>query len=103
MSSMPGIEGKCYIVKSQSTITSRPLYILLLTDVTIVLLRLLGKQRDPEKIEEEGKVGMLEDEENWKGAVKILEMSLVFYQTIRTVFIDCSFYVVVVICGLSLV
>lgn len=91
------------IIKSKSTIASRPLYILLLTDVTIVLVRLLEKRRHIEKVEEEKKLGPQEDEQNWAGAVKILEMGLAIYQTIRAIFIDFSFYTVVVICGLSLV
>ncbi|KAF7134820.1 hypothetical protein RHSIM_Rhsim08G0221500 [Rhododendron simsii] len=91
------------IVKSRSTIASRPLYILLLTDVIIVVVRLLEKQRSLEKTQEEEKHGMQGDGQNWAGAFKILEIGLVFYQIVRALFIDCSFYMVVVICGLSLV
>ncbi|KAL6996492.1 hypothetical protein U1Q18_006624 [Sarracenia purpurea var. burkii] len=91
------------IVKPRSTIASRPLYILLLTDVTIVLIRLLEKRRDFEKSEEDKKPAMQENGYNWAGAIQILEIGLVFYQVIRALFIDCSFYMVVVICGLSLV
>ncbi|PSS17912.1 Endoglucanase [Actinidia chinensis var. chinensis] len=91
------------IVKSRSTIASRPLYILLLTDVTIVVVRLLEKRRALEKTEEDEKHGSQEDANIWAGAFNILEMGLVFYQIIRGLFIDCSFYMVVVICGLSLV
>ncbi|KAH7866589.1 hypothetical protein Vadar_022359 [Vaccinium darrowii] len=88
------------IVKSRSTIASQPLYILLLTDVTIVVVRLLEKRRSFDKAEEGEK---REIHGNWMGAFKILEIGLVFYQIIRALFIDCSFYMVVVICGLSLV
>ncbi|KAE9467754.1 hypothetical protein C3L33_00273, partial [Rhododendron williamsianum] len=91
------------IVKSRSTIASRPLYILLLMDVIIVVVRLLEKQRSLEKTHEEEKHGMHGDGQNWAGAFKILEIGLVFYQIVRALFIDCSFYMVVVICGLSLV
>lgn len=91
------------IVKSRSTIASRPLYILLLMDVIIVVVRLLEKQRSLEKTQEEEKHGMHGDGQNWAGAFKILEIGLVFYQIVRALFIDCSFYMVVVICGLSLV
>lgn len=91
------------IVKSRSTIASQPLYILLLTDVTIVVVRLLEKQRRFDKAEEGEKLEIHSDGQNWMGAVKILEIGLVFYQIIRALFIDCSFYMVVVICGLSMV
>ncbi len=42
-----------------------------------------------------------EENQNWDGAVKVLERGLVAYQSVRAVFIDCSIYMVVVICGLS--
>ncbi|KAK2984868.1 hypothetical protein RJ640_008633 [Escallonia rubra] len=88
------------IVKSRSIIASRPLYVLLLTDVTIVIARLaLEKRRGFEKADG----GEQKDAHNWAGAVKVLEMGLVLHQTIRAVFIDCSFYLAIVICGLSLI
>lgn len=89
-----------HIVKSGSVVASRPLYILLLTDVTIVFARLLNAQRNSEEAVEERKVPK-EENQNWDGAVKVLERGLVAYQSIRAVFIDCSIYMVVVICGLS--
>ncbi|OWM78184.1 uncharacterized protein LOC116199967 [Punica granatum] len=89
-----------HIVKSGSIIASRPLYILLLTDVTIVLARLRNAQKSlGEPVEE--KKAPKEENQNWDGAVKVLERGLVAYQSIRAVFIDCSIYMVVVICGLS--
>lgn len=91
------------IVKSESVVASRPLYILLLTDITIVLARLhLENRRDSEEAEEE-KVASLEDGHSWTKAEKVLERGLVVYQAIRAIFIDCSVYLVIVICGLSLV
>jgi hypothetical protein len=90
------------IVKSESVVASRPLYILLLTDVTIVLARLyLERRRDSDEAEEERGVPR-EDAHNWETAEKILERGLVVYQIVRAIFIDCSVYAVVVICGLSL-
>lgn len=94
------------IVRSESVVASRPVYILLLTDVTIVLARLfyLEKQRGFMEAEEETKVAQAQDDgENWEGAVKVLERGLVVYQAIRGFFIDCSVYIVVVVCGVSLV
>lgn len=91
------------IVKSESVVASRPLYILLLTDVTIVLVLLhFEKLRGPEEAEEE-EVAPPKDRDNWAEAEKVLERGLVVYQATRAIFIDCSVYLVVVICGLSLV
>ncbi|CAK9161471.1 unnamed protein product [Ilex paraguariensis] len=92
------------IVKSKSIIASKPLYVLLLTDLTIVLAQLtLEKRRDSEKDKEEKETVSQKDGHNWRGAIKILEVGLVLHQTMRAILIDCSFYVVIVICGLSLV
>nr|GMC73238.1 hypothetical protein CQW23_11447 [Ipomoea batatas]GMC74888.1 hypothetical protein CQW23_11447 [Ipomoea batatas]GMC76103.1 hypothetical protein CQW23_11447 [Ipomoea batatas]GME10104.1 hypothetical protein CQW23_11447 [Ipomoea batatas] len=89
------------MTKSNSVIASRPLYIIILTDVTIVVARLLilGKPEDPDT----AAGGHNEDDEyNWSQAFAMLEIGLVLYQTIRALFMDCSFYLVVVLCGLSL-
>ncbi|KAJ9179152.1 hypothetical protein P3X46_010971 [Hevea brasiliensis] len=91
------------IVNSDSFIASRPFCIILLTDVTIVLARLFRESgNDSEEIEEEQNSGK-EDEDNWAGAVKLLERGLFLYQAICGIFTDCSVYLVAVICGLSLV
>ncbi|KAF2312637.1 hypothetical protein GH714_037094 [Hevea brasiliensis] len=56
-----------------SFIASRPFCIILLTDVTIVLARLFRESgNDSEEIEGEKNAGK-EDEDNWAGAVKLLE------------------------------
>ncbi|XVF26732.1 hypothetical protein REPUB_Repub14bG0043700 [Reevesia pubescens] len=90
------------IVSPESIVASRPLYIILLTDLTVVLGRLfLDKKGDSEEAEEE-KSGSPNNRHNWEGAVKLLERGLVAYQTLRALFIDFSIYAVVVICGLSL-
>ncbi|KAK4764972.1 hypothetical protein SAY86_026062 [Trapa natans] len=89
-----------HVVKSGSVVASRPLYILLLADVTIVFARLLSMPRNFEETAEERKVTR-EENQNWVEAVKVLERGLVAYQTVRAIFIDCSIYMVVVICGLS--
>ncbi|KAM1077803.1 hypothetical protein ACFX2I_024944 [Malus domestica] len=88
------------LVNSESVVASRPLYIILLTDVTIVFAWLWLVKR--EEVEEEGAAGP-QDGHNWVEAVKLLERGLVVYQAIRGIFIDFSVYAVVVICGLSLV
>ncbi|KAG6780478.1 hypothetical protein POTOM_013338 [Populus tomentosa] len=91
------------IVSSESIIASRPLYMVLLTDVTIVLVRLF-RERGNHGTEESERERMVskEDGDNWVGAVKLLERGLAVYQAIRGIFIDCSVYLVVVICALSL-
>ncbi|XWS20314.1 hypothetical protein CRYUN_Cryun31cG0090000 [Craigia yunnanensis] len=91
------------IVRSESIVASRPLYIISLTDLTVVLGRMcLDKKGDSEEAEEENARSQ-NNRQNWKGAVKLLDRGLVVYQTIRALFIDYSIYAVVVICGLSLI
>ncbi|EEF46502.1 uncharacterized protein LOC8274534 [Ricinus communis] len=92
------------IVRSESVIASRPLYIILLTDVAIVLGHMFHESGNngSEEAEAERMEPNKEDGDNWDGAVKLLERGLVLYQAIRGIFIDCSVYLVVVISGLSL-
>ncbi|KAL6559873.1 hypothetical protein OROGR_004990 [Orobanche gracilis] len=87
------------VVESKSLIAYRPLYALLLTDTLIVAARLAlySEGKEDDKQQAEGGVG-----NNWDGAVKLLEWGLVLHQTIRAVFIDCSFYLAIVVGGLSL-
>ncbi|EXB74485.1 hypothetical protein L484_026179 [Morus notabilis] len=96
------------IVTTESVVASRPLYILLLTDVSIVIARLhLENRRAPEDEGAEGQeeevLRIRDDGHDWTQALRFLERGLVVYQAIRGIFIDCSVYAVVVICGLSLV
>ncbi|GFP88882.1 hypothetical protein PHJA_001031900 [Phtheirospermum japonicum] len=87
------------VVESKSLIAYRPLYALLLTDALIVAARLAlyseGKEDDNE-------IKFKGGNNNWDGAVKLLEWGLVLHQTVRAVFIDCSCYVAIVVCGLSM-
>ncbi|XP_027344904.1 uncharacterized protein LOC113857288 [Abrus precatorius] len=91
-----------YYMISENVLASRPLYIVLLTDITIVLTRLyrgkasLLEETERERVEAHG------DKQSWGDAVKLLERGLVVYQAIRGAFIDCSIYLVVVVCGTSL-
>ncbi|KAL1565110.1 hypothetical protein AAHA92_07370 [Salvia divinorum] len=87
------------VVKSKSLIAYRPLYALMLSDLLIVAatLALLSQWRESE---EEVK---LEKDVNWDGAVKVLEWGIILHQTVRAIFIDCSLYAAIVICGLALV
>ncbi|XP_031250244.1 uncharacterized protein LOC116108095 [Pistacia vera] len=91
------------IVRSEGIVASRPLYILLLTDVTIVLAQLYLEERTHSEEAEKEKVIPQEEKHNLIQAIQIMEKGLVVYQSIWAVFIDFSIYVVVVVCGLSLV
>ncbi|KAJ4827670.1 hypothetical protein Tsubulata_035506 [Turnera subulata] len=88
------------IVSSESSIiASRPLYIVLLTDITIVLARLFReRENDYEEVE-------VEDQKEVKGTdpVKLLERGLAAYQVVHGMFVDCTIYLVVVISGISLI
>lgn len=91
-----------YYTISESILASRPLYIVLVTDVTIVVARIYREKTRflEEKEGDKGEAG--EDGHSWGDAVKLLERGLVLYQAIRGVFIDCSIYLVVVVCCISL-
>ncbi|KAL3631867.1 hypothetical protein CASFOL_024851 [Castilleja foliolosa] len=89
-----------HVVESNSLIAYRPLYALLLTDTLIVAARLALYS---EEKEDDNEVKFEGGNNNWDGAVKLLEWGLVLHQTVRAVFIDCSFYVAIVVCGLSMV
>ncbi|KAL0441548.1 UNVERIFIED_CONTAM: hypothetical protein Sradi_0093700 [Sesamum radiatum] len=89
-----------YVVKSKSLIAYRPLYAVLLTDMLIVAARLVlyahGQEFDSQPNFEV-------DGYNWIGAIKMLEWGVVLHHTLRAILIDCSFYLAIVVCGLSLV
>ncbi|KAJ4950126.1 hypothetical protein NE237_026958 [Protea cynaroides] len=89
----------------RSIIAPRPVYLILLTDVTIVLAWLLyEKTGHSDKAQEEPRQTPSEDGYGWaEGLGKALEMGLVLQKVIGTFFLDCSVYVVIVVCGLSLV
>ncbi|TYG75941.1 hypothetical protein ES288_D03G073400v1 [Gossypium darwinii] len=93
------------IGRSDSNVASKPLYVILLTDLAIVLSRLFLDKKgvvSAEVEEEKPAAASQENKENWDGAVMLLERGLVAYQTMRALFIDFSIYAVVVICGTSL-
>ncbi|CAL5435464.1 unnamed protein product [Camellia sinensis] len=92
-----------HIVKS--TIFFGPLYLVLLTNVSIVLAQLLlGKQRRLEQIEQEANSVPLIGGYGFAEQVgKALESGLVLQNIVGAMFMDCSVYAVVVACGLSLV
>ncbi|KAH6817452.1 hypothetical protein C2S51_001055 [Perilla frutescens var. frutescens] len=79
------------VIKSKSLIDYRPLCAVLLSDLLIVsaTLALLSQGKESEK------------QVKLEADVKLLEWGLILHQTIRAVFIDCSLYLAIVICGLS--
>lgn len=91
-----------YYKISNNILASRPLYMVLLTDITIVIARIY-REKARVLAESEGDKGEASKEgHGWGDAVKLLERGLVAYQAIRGVFIDCSIYLVIVVCGISL-
>ncbi|KAL0354696.1 UNVERIFIED_CONTAM: hypothetical protein Sradi_3916500 [Sesamum radiatum] len=88
------------VVKSKSLIAYRPLYAVLLTDMLIVAARLVlyahGQEVDSQSNFEV-------DGFNWIRAIKMLEWGVVLHHTLRAILIDCSFYLAIVVCCLSLV
>uniref|UniRef100_A0A9I9D467 Uncharacterized protein n=1 Tax=Cucumis melo TaxID=3656 RepID=A0A9I9D467_CUCME len=64
------------MVRSESVVASKPLYILLLTDATIVLARMLAERQKDGGVAEEEIEKMKEDGRNWDSAVKVLERGL---------------------------
>ncbi|KAK4410564.1 hypothetical protein Sango_0129400 [Sesamum angolense] len=90
------------VAKPKSLIAYRPIFVVLLTDMFILAAKLapyaqIRKEDKEPQVEENGGV------ENWGGAVQLLEMGVVLHQTVRALFIDFSFYLVTVVCGLSLI
>lgn len=90
-----------FIIKG--VLLSRPLYLVLLTNISIVLARLLlGKQGRVERVEQEASNVPLEGGFRLDQVGKALESGLVLQKIISALFMDCSVYAIVVICGLSM-
>ena len=91
-----------YKIFSRNVFASRPLYIVLVNDVTIVVARIYREKARVLKENQGEMVDAGEDGHSWGDAVKLLERGLVLYQALRGIFIDCSIYLVVVVCCISL-
>ncbi|XP_022732592.1 uncharacterized protein LOC111286714 [Durio zibethinus] len=86
-----------------SIISFRPLYFILLTDLTVVIARLLFHDHggSGRAISEENKNASTDDY-NWAEQLsKTLEVGLVAKKVIDAVLMDCSVYLTIVICCLS--
>ncbi|XP_027181172.1 uncharacterized protein LOC113779689 isoform X1 [Coffea eugenioides] len=87
----------------KSVVFFRPLYLLLLTNVTIVVARLLERQRGLARPEQQptsspsvGETGLADQ------LGSALELAFLLQDVTGAIFMDCSVYAVTVICGLSL-
>jgi hypothetical protein len=92
----------CNFIKN--IISFRPLYLVLLTNITIVISRLLLENRGGLQWNRQKSKNPATDNNNWTDHVgTALEISMVVQKSIEAAFIDCSVYAVIVVCGLFLV
>lgn len=86
-----------------SILNFRPLYLVLLTNVTLVMGRLLyGDHGSSQRTIGEEHKATSTDEYNWAEQLsKTLDVGLVAKKVVDAVFMDCSVYAIIVICGLS--
>ncbi|KGN62839.1 uncharacterized protein LOC101211157 [Cucumis sativus] len=83
----------------------RPLYLVLLTNATIVLGKLLFTKQKGYRVTNrgDGQVNPPEAQSSVEQIGKVLEASLVAQKAMGAIFMDCSVYAVIVVSGLSLV
>uniref|UniRef100_A0A5B6YPW0 Uncharacterized protein n=1 Tax=Davidia involucrata TaxID=16924 RepID=A0A5B6YPW0_DAVIN len=86
----------------RSIIMLRPLYLLLLTNISIVLAQLLEKQKGFESVQQEANDPSTGDYGLAEQLGKALELGLVLQNIMGALFMDSSVYAIVVICGVSL-
>lgn len=80
----------------------RPLYLVLLTNVTLVLARILGKHRVSEGPDRGGEIRTPTEGFEWADNLgKALELGLVAQKVLDALFMDCAVYAIIVVCGLS--
>ncbi|KAJ8773507.1 hypothetical protein K2173_005753 [Erythroxylum novogranatense] len=84
----------------KSIISFRPLYLVLLTNLTLVLAHLLS-DRQRSIVRGEDRTPSTEKYEWTDQAGKALEVVLVIRKAMDAIFIDCSVYGIITICGLS--
>ncbi|XP_050364347.1 uncharacterized protein LOC126783012 [Argentina anserina] len=89
--------GSSNILKS--LLGFRPLYLVLLTNVTFVLARILFKQR---VFGLPGEIGSSFEGGDWFALLgKALEIGMVVQKVLDALFMDCAVYAIIVVCGLS--
>lgn len=87
----------------RSVLTFRPLFLILLTNVTIIAAQLIShKQADHERAGREENRNHPNDESGWVDHVGTsLELAFLVMKVLDAVVMDCSVYAVIVVCGLS--
>lgn len=89
-----------YILKS--VICFRPLYLLLLTNITIVVAQLLEKKRGLQSSEEQATSSPVGEAALFDQLGNALEIGLLLKNVTSALLMDCSIYSIVVVCCLSL-
>ncbi|KAJ6674078.1 TRANSMEMBRANE PROTEIN [Salix viminalis] len=90
---------------ARSIIGFRPLYLLLLTNLTLVIVPLLFDNRRgfERAVDAESKVPSTDGSDWIEQAGNVMEVGLVIQKAMDAAFMDCSVYAVIIICGLALV
>ncbi|KAK3212907.1 hypothetical protein Dsin_017613 [Dipteronia sinensis] len=86
----------------KSIVSFRPLYLVLLTNVTVVVWQLLSNNQGGFRRAIRGGIKIpSNDASDWaEQASKLLEVGLVMQKAIDAVFMDCSVYSLIIVCGL---
>lgn len=85
-----------------SILSFRPLYLVLLTNVTVVLAQLLDKQRSSGRDARGENKPPPASGNDWAEQLgKTLELGLLIQKVADAVFMDCAVYAVIVVCGVS--
>jgi len=86
-----------------TVISVRPLYVVLVTNVTAVIARLFfGVQRDSGRTRRSGSSSD-DGGDEYSQLARMLELCLVAKTVADAVFMDCAVYAIVLICGLSVI
>lgn len=85
-----------------TVISFRPLYVVLVTNVTVVIARLFfGVRRGSGRTRRSGSSGDGGDE--YSQLAMMFELCLLAQNVLDAVFMDCAVYAIVLICGLSVI
>ncbi|KAK4747047.1 hypothetical protein SAY87_026084 [Trapa incisa] len=80
----------------------RPLYLILLTNMTIIMAGLISFKQDHERAAKEDNRNHPTDEIGWADHVgNSLELGFLVMKFLDAIIMDCSIYSVIVVCGLS--
>lgn len=88
--------GYSFVNILKSLVNFRPLFLVLLTDVTFVLGNLLGNQENHDK---DAAKKLKQDGGNGDDLTKMLETAMVFQKALSAALMDCSVCAVIMICG----